>query len=135
MKSTGRQIGESLVFSAIIAVLIFGLQQITGSEKFIHSGISGIMIFSTLLGVLVAFIAGWGISSFDEQSRPNIFLGITALRMLLSMIFIGVMLFTGIEERIVWVADFFGVYLFYLVFEIVSILSNLRAISAEGEKS
>jgi ABC-type glycerol-3-phosphate transport system permease component len=135
MKSTGRQMLESLVFSMILSAIIIGLSQIPGAERFIHSGIWGILIFSALLGLLVSFIAGWGISTFDAQSRPNIFLGITALRMLLSMIFIGVVLFTGIEDRIVWVADFFGVYLFYLVFEIVSILSNLRAISAEGEKS
>lgn len=135
MKSTGRQIVESLIFSIVLSMIIFGLSLIHGSEKFIHSGIWGIMIFSAILGALVAFIAGWGISSFDEQSRPNIFLGITALRMLISMIFIGIILFTGIDDRILWVADFFGVYLFYLVFEIVSILSNLRAISAEGEKT
>ncbi len=135
MKSTGRQIIESLIFSVVVALIILGLSQIEGADRFIHSGIWGIMIFSAVLGVIVAFIAGWGISSFDEQSRPNIFLGITALRMLLSMVFIGIVLFTGIDDRITWVADFFGVYLFYLVFEIVSILSNLRAISAEGEKS
>ena len=135
MKSTGRQIVESLIFSIIVALLILVLKQIPGSDRFIHTGIWGIMIFSAILGLIVAFIAGWGISTFDEGSRPNIFLGITALRMLLSMIFIGIVLFAGIDERIVWVADFFGVYLLYLVFEIVSILSNLRAISAEGEKS
>ena len=135
MKSTGRLIVESLIFSVVLALILFGLTHIEGSERFIHPGIWGIMIFSAFLGALVAFIAGWGISTFDEQSRPNIFLGLTVLRMLVSMIFIGIVLFTGIEDRIVWVADFFGVYLFYLVFEIVSILSNLRAISAEGEKT
>ena len=135
MKSTVKQTVESLIFSIFLSLIIFGLTFIQASERFIHSGIWGIMIFSAILGTLVAFVASWGISTFDEQSRPNIFLGITVLRMLLSMIFIGTILFMGIEDRIVWIADFFGVYLFYLVFEMVSILSKLRAISAEGEKS
>ena len=135
MKSTVKQTVESLIFSIFLSLIIFGLTFIQASERFIHSGIWGIMIFSAILGTLVAFVASWGISTFDEQSRPNIFLGITVLRMLLSMIFIGIILFMGIEDRIVWIADFFGVYLFYLVFEMVSILSKLRAISAEGEKS
>ena len=135
MKSTVKQTVESLIFSIFLSLIIFGLTFIQASERFIHSGIWGIMIFSAILGTLVAFVASWGISTFDEQSRPNVFLGITVLRMLLSMIFIGIILFMGIEDRIVWIADFFGVYLFYLVFEMVSILSKLRAISAEGEKS
>ena len=44
--------------------------------------------------------------------------------------FIGITLFLGIENQILWVADFFAIYLFYLVFEIYTILSNLRQISS-----
>lgn len=134
MKSLGRQILDSVIFSSILSLMIWALSFIPGSAKFIHSQIWGIVVFSALLGMLVAGIAAWGMQTFDAQSRPNIFLGLTVLRMLLSMIFIGIVIFSGIEERILWVADFFGVYLFYLVFEILTILSNLRAISAEGEK-
>lgn len=134
MKSLGRQILDSVIFSAILALLIWSLSFIPGASKFIHPQFWGILIFSALLGILVAGIAAWGMQTFDAQSRPNIFLGLTVLRMLISMIFIGIVIFTGVEQRILWVADFFGVYLFYLVFEILTILSNLRAISAEGEK-
>lgn len=134
MKSLRRQIMESLIFSLALTLLIWVLTFIPGAERFIHAQIWGILIFSALLGILVAGIAAWGMSTFDAQSRPNIFLGLTVLRMLLSMVFIGIVIFSGVEERILWVADFFGVYLIYLVFEILSILSNLRAISAEGEK-
>lgn len=91
------------------------------------------MIFSAVLGIIVVAIAHWALSSFDAQSRPNIFIGLTVLRMLLSMIFLGAVLYIGLEERVLWVVNFFVVYLFYLVFEIYTILSNLRAISGEGE--
>lgn len=134
MKSMGRQILESIGFSIVLILIVLAVSFLPNAEKFLHPQVWGIMIFSAFLGVLVSALAAWGMVSFDEQSRPNLFLGLTVLRMLLSMAFVGIVLFVGIEERILWVADFFAVYLFYLVFEIVSILSNLRAISAEGEK-
>lgn len=133
MKSLGRQIIESLIFSIILCGIVLSLQQIEMEKSLIHPQIWSIMIFSALLGIVVAAIAQWALKSFDAQSRPNIFIGLTVLRMLLSMIFIGAVLFIGLEERVLWVANFFVVYLFYLVFEIYTILSNLRAISGEGE--
>ena len=100
----------------------------------IHPQFWGILIFSFLLGMLVVFIGDWGMCNMDAQSRPNLFLGLSVMRLILSMIFISIVVFTGLEQRVLWVGNFFMVYLFYLVFEIVTILSKLRAISAEGEK-
>lgn len=134
MKSLGRQILDSLVFSLILCGLIFGLQQIEMEKSLVHPQIWSIMIFSLILGIIVVAIAHWALSSFDADMRPNIFIGITVLRMILSMIFLGAVIFIGLEGRVLWVANFFVVYLFYLVFEIYTILSNLRAISGEGEK-
>ena len=133
MKSLARQIIESLIFSLILCALIFAIQQIKMEKPLVHEQIWSIMIFSAVLGIIVVAIAHWALSSFDAQSRPNIFIGLTVLRMLLSMIFLGAVLYIGLEERVLWVVNFFVVYLFYLVFEIYTILSNLRAISGEGE--
>lgn len=135
MQSLGRQILQSLILSTVLVGLVLGLQQLESSQKFIHPQIWSIVIFSALLGLIVVAISHWGIRNMDAQSRPNLFLGLTVLRLILSMIFIGIMVFSGLEDRIIWVGDFFAIYLFYLVFEIYSILSNLRAISAEGEKT
>ncbi|GHE54173.1 MULTISPECIES: hypothetical protein [Roseivirga] len=134
MKSLGRQIVESLVFSLVLCGLVLLVQQIGTQKPLVHPYIWSIMVFSGVLGMIVVAIAHWGMSTMDAQSRPNIFLGLTVLRMLLSMAFIGITLYMGIEDRVLWVVNFFAVYLFYLVFEITTILSNLRAISGEGEK-
>lgn len=133
MKSLGRQIIESLTFSLILSALVFGLQQIEMEKSLIHERIWSIMIFSAVLGLVVVAVAHWSLSTFDSQTRPNIFIGLTVLRMLLSMIFLAAVIFLGLEDRGLWVANFFVLYLFYLVFEIYTILSNLRAISGEGE--
>ncbi|MBO6495046.1 MULTISPECIES: hypothetical protein [Roseivirga] len=101
--------------------------------QLLHEGIWTIMIFSAVLGLIVVLVSYWAFTSLDPQIRPNIFIGLTVLRMVLSMIFLGSVIFLGLEDKRLWVANFFVLYLFYLVFEIYAILSNLRAISGEGE--
>lgn len=131
----GKQILQSLIVSLLLTGLIFGLQQLESAERFVHPQVWSIMIFSAILGMLVVAIGHWGLNALDAQSRTTLFLGLTVLRLILSMIFIAVVVFTGIEERVLWVVNFFAVYLFYLVYEIYTILSNLRAISTEAEKT
>lgn len=131
----GKQILQSIIASLVLSGLVFGLQQLESAERFVHPQVWSIMIFSALLGMLVVAIGHWGLTTMDAQSRTNLFLGLTVLRLILSMIFIGIAVFAGVEERVLWVANFFAIYLFYLVFEIYTILSNLRAISTEAEKT
>ena len=133
MKSTARQLIESLVFSILLTLIVYGISMIQGQAKIIHEQIWGIMLFSALMGLFVAFIGSWGMKAVSVEGRSNMILGLTILRLIVSAIFIGVVLYQGVEDRIVWVIDFFAVYLFYLVFEILSILSNLRAISEEAD--
>ena len=133
-QSVGRQVLNSLIFSVILIGLTLGLHQIPGIEAALHSGVLSIVIFSALLGLLIAFMAGWGLHNLDAQSRPNLFIAITGIRMIISLIFVLIVVYNGLEKRTLWVANFFAVYLFYLVFEIYTIMSNLRAISNEGEK-
>jgi xanthine/uracil permease len=130
MQNLGKQIAITLIISALLASVIYMLQQLEGMAKLIHSGIWGIMIFSVFLALIIVAMNSWGLKNLDPQSRTNLFLGTTVLRLILSMGFIGAALFLGIENQILWVANFFAIYLFYLVFEIYTILSNLRQISS-----
>lgn len=109
------------------------LQKVDLGRPVVHDQFWSIMVFSALLGFLVVAVADWGLKSFDAQMRPTVFIGITVMRLLLSMLFIGAAIFLGVEERVLWVVNFFAVYLLYLVFELYTILSNLRAISAEAK--
>ncbi|MFT6215900.1 MAG: xanthine/uracil permease [Roseivirga sp.] len=130
MQKLGKQIAITLIISALLASVIYILQQLEGTAKLIHSGVWGIMIFSVFLALIIVAMNSWGLKNLDPQSRTNLFLGTTVLRLILSMGFIGAALFLGIENQILWVANFFAIYLFYLVFEIYTILSNLRQISS-----
>lgn len=134
VQSIGKQVLNSVIFSVVLTGLVLGLQQVPGTEGVLHSGLLSIVIFSACLGLLIAFIAGWGLQNLDAQTRPNLFIAITGIRMIISLIFVLIVVYGGLENRTIWVANFFAVYLFYLVFEIYTIMSNLRAISNEGEK-
>ena len=134
VQSTGKQVLNSVIFSAILIGLTIGLQQISGTEKIFHSGLLSIVIFSAFLGLLIAFMVGWGLHNLDAGNRTNLFIAITGIRMIVSLIFVLIVLYNGLDNQMVWVINFFAVYLVYLVFEIKVIMSNLRAISNEGEQ-
>ena len=121
------------MLTAVIAGLVFALQAL-GLSSIIHEQIWPIVIFSAVIGVLVLGITIYFMRNGAQMGMVSIFMASTALRMILSIIFITVVFFQGLENQLVWISDFFAVYLFYLVFEIYTIMSNLRAISNEGEK-
>ena len=134
VQSVGKQVLNSLIFSVILIGATLGLKQVSGTESVFHDGLLSIVIFSAFLGLVIAFMAGWGLHNLDAQTRPNLFIAITGIRMIVSLIFVLIVVYNGLENRTLWVVNFFAVYLFYLVFEIYTIMSNLRAISKEGEK-
>ncbi len=122
------------LLTAVIVGLVL-LVQLLGAENLVHSGIWGIIIFSSLVGLGVALVNMYFVKGKVQINLVAVFMGTTLFRMLASIIFITIIFFQGLENQIVWIADFFAVYLFYLVFEIYSIISNLRAISNEGENN
>ena len=127
--STGRQVLHSILFSVFLTAFTLGLRQVPGTEKILHSGLLSIVLFSAFLGLLIAFMAGWGMKNLDAQTRPNLFIAITGIRMIVSLIFVLIVVYNGLENQLLWVVNFFLVYLFYLLFEIYTIISNLHTIS------
>lgn len=132
MNILAQQFVRILILTAVIVGLILGLGAL-GLESIIHDDIWPIVIFSALVGVGVAFVNMYFVKKGSHLGLVNVFLATTAFRMLLSIIFITVIFYLGLENQLVWIGDFFVVYLFYLVFEIYTIMSNLRAISNEGD--
>jgi len=134
MKLFLQQIIRTLLLTALVVGLVFLLKALN-VDKAIHSGIWDIVIFSAFVGVGVAGINMYFVKKTDGSNLVAVFLGTTVFRMFLSIVFITIQFFNGLENEVVWIADFFMVYLFYLVFEIYSILSNLRANSNDGENN
>ena len=115
-----------VVSTAALVVLILILQFLF--PALIHVKIWEIVGFMALLSFLISLL-----NSFLLKTLPDNFFQIMVLAMILrfiaSLVFIGVEVWPQMENIILFIADFFIVFLFYLVFDIYTFLANLRPIS------
>ncbi|WP_297336562.1 hypothetical protein [Algoriphagus sp.] len=112
----------SLSIGLIILILLQVLPQV------IHQEIWVIFGFLTFLSYFITSLAVWLYKKSPENILQIKLLGMV-IRILSAMGFIGIMVFLGMENIILFIADFFLIFLFYLIFDIYTFISNLRPIS------
>lgn len=117
---------QFLLFSAAVAGLI-GLFCILLPD-IVHEKIWNIYFFMIILSFLISLLNRFLLKSFAENSF-NIMVLAMILRFIATIVFIGIAVWPGMENIILFIADFFVIFLFYLVFDIYAFLSNLRPIS------
>lgn len=117
---------QFFLFSALVAALIGILGLIF--PQLIHEKIWNIYFFILILSLIISIISGLLLRSFSESFFNIMVLG-TVLRFIASMVFITIVVLPGIQNIILFIGDFFTIFLFYLVFDIYTFLSNLRPIS------
>ncbi len=117
---------QFFLFSALVAALIGILGLIF--PQLIHEKIWNIYFFILILSLIISIISGLLLRSFSENFFNIMVLG-TVLRFIASMVFITIVVLPGIQNIILFIGDFFTIFLFYLVFDIYTFLSNLRPIS------
>ncbi|MFZ6664190.1 hypothetical protein [Peijinzhouia sedimentorum] len=114
-------------YSAFLAAIIFLLQNISFTHHLIHSDIWTIFIFSFIVSILIGLANSYFVSRKDfAENLPQVFIASTVMRLLLSIFFVGIVLYLGVEDRLLWVINFFILYIFYLIFEIISLMTTLR---------
>ncbi len=94
----------------------------------IHEDIWMILAFLATTTYLVGIISIWLLKGSSENLLQVKLLGMVT-RILASLSFIAIMVFTGTENILLFVVNFFILFLFYLVFDIYVFLANLRPIS------
>ncbi len=94
----------------------------------IHESIWIILGGGAVIALLVALYNTFALSR-SAQSFVPLFLASMLIRFFLSILLIGFLLFKYQDQRLILVFNFFLIYLSYLVFEIFSIIANLRPIS------
>lgn len=117
---------QFLLFSLAIAVLIGVLSLVLPAV--IHAEIWNIYIFLLIFSFLISLLNGFLLKSFGENFFQIMVLAMI-LRFIGTIVFIGIAVWPAMENIILFIADFFIVFLFYLVFDIYAFLSNLRPIS------
>jgi len=117
---------QFLLFAALIASLIVILNFLL--PLIIHEEIWEIYAFLTVVSFLVGVLNGFLLKSFGDNFFQIMVLGMV-LRFIASITFIGIYAWMGVENIILFIADFFVIFLFYLAFDIYTFISNLRPIS------
>jgi len=115
-----------LIATAGLVVLILILQFVL--PVIIHPKIWEIVIFMVVLSFLISLLNTFLLKSFADSFFQIMVLAMI-LRFIASLAFIGIEVWPQMENILLFIADFFVVFLFYLVFDIYTFLANLRPIS------
>lgn len=115
-----------LLFSLIIAALIWFLTWVF--PVVFHEKIWNIYFFLLIFSFFTTLLNSFLLKSFAENFFQIMVLAMI-LRFIGTLVFIGIAVWPAMENIILFIADFFIVFLFYLVFDIYAFLSNLRPIS------
>lgn len=106
----------------VIALLVIDYTGVYG----LHKHTWWILLYNVLLAVGSFFMIKKG-SKGDNYDFYNYFMGNTAVRLLLSATLFLIYFLNVKENRIQFIITFFSFYFIYTVFEIKSLLANLRS--------
>ncbi|MCL6258484.1 hypothetical protein M3O96_05255 [Aquiflexum sp. TKW24L] len=113
-----------LLFSLLIGGIFYLLQEYIKPE-WVHESLWTILSFFILLTWLTGMFTHY-LLQLSKDNSVNILLGSIGIRLLASIGFIAIMLILGVENKILFVVNFFIIYFFYLLFDIYTLLAKLR---------
>jgi hypothetical protein len=113
-----------LFFSLLIAGIIYLLQEFIKPE-WVHETMWIILSFFVILTWLTGMFTHY-LLELSKENSVSIILGGIGIRFLASVGFVAILLFMGVENLILFVVNFFIIYFFYLLFDIYTLISNLR---------
>lgn len=117
----------TLLAGLLTAILIVVFQNIPALSGLTHEKIWNMFIFFVILGLIINLIHSLSMRKVAKENLVQVFLGIIVLRLLACAAYAGIIIYMGLENRLIWVADFFVIYILFLVFELISVVANLRA--------
>ncbi|MEK0442718.1 MAG: hypothetical protein RL403_1696 [Bacteroidota bacterium] len=114
----------------VITMVVAGLILLFSSflPQIIHESIWSIFAFVVVLSYLLGVVTQWLYQKSPENLLSLKLLGMV-IRILSSLGFIGILAVLDLENIILFIANFFIIFLFYLIFDIYIFISNLRPIS------
>lgn len=124
MSPTKTHLLQLLIGTVLLAILIYLLKQLLPGD-WIHEKIWAIILFYSVLTALTGLVSIYFLKK-DKLNSVSIILGSAVFRLLVSLAFVLVALWGG-DKNILWfVINFFTIYLLYLLFDIYSLITNLR---------
>jgi hypothetical protein len=117
---------QLLTFTVILTIVILILQHFFPG-KYIHKAVWGILIFYVLLTLILHYIAINAAKGNNNTFMTAVF-GSIGFKLLLSVAFIIFYLLNDTTNSVWFAINFIVLYLFFTVFEIYSLLRNLRTL-------
>ena len=108
-----------------ILIIVFFLAEPIGLGHLLHPQKWIILTFFVAYSFLLHRLIELGFRE-NRKNFIQFYLTTVVLRLILSVIFIGIELYIGLQQQQLFIIDFFALYLFYTIFEIWNLSSNLR---------
>jgi hypothetical protein len=117
---------KQLIFAGIIALIILACQQIFPG-KYVHHAVWGILSFFICVNLLLYYMAMRS-ARVSSAAFMNAVFGSIGIKLFLCIFFIIIYLINDRTNSVWFIINFLLLYLFFTVFEIYSLLHNLRAL-------
>jgi len=112
---------------SILLLTIYFLVAYLGIDTYIHASMPWIILFYLIQNSMIHLLA-FLFSGQQDNGFPMLVIAGFSIRLITAlMAVVMVVSIFGIESELIFIYNFFAVYLLYLVFDIVSTLSNLRS--------
>jgi hypothetical protein len=111
----------------IIGLLLYVAQQI-GLSQYIHSQKWIMLAFFFAVSYLNHILTQMGFAK-NRENFVQFYLGSVTARLILSLIFVGTFIYTGVQNPYLFIINFFVLYLCYTGFEIFDLYRKLRHFS------
>lgn len=108
----------------IIVALVF-IIKLSGMDNILHNQVWNMIIFFFLLAFSTGYLSQLILKNGKDNFVAAVLSG-TIFRFFISLGYILVFLFLGVDNIILFVVNFFVIYLLYLLFDIYGLIANLR---------
>jgi len=122
-----------IVLFSVSIMILSRVAQIFLPEHIIYNGIYWIIGYMWLLYTVVQ-VSGHLLRDYLNIDSPLIALAGVSARLIISLFTMLIVVMSGVENMVLLVSNFMVIYLLYLMFEIIILLSNLRRNSSQEQK-
>lgn len=115
---------RSILFTIGLAIVFFIVEQYTDAG-WLHSSWKIILLFFLTLSYLIHRLMELGFEN-DRENFVPFYMGTIIMKLVLSLVFVGVFLYRRVPDKKVFIVDFLALYMIYTGFEIYGLSRNLR---------
>ncbi len=117
---------RSVLFTILLGIVFLIVESTGYAAGILHPEFEYILAFFFALSLLIDQLISQAFRN-NREKFVQFYLSISIVRFILSLIFVGIFLYLDIEDKNLFVINFFVLYLFYTCFEIWGVYRKLRA--------